>query len=209
MRVSLILLSCFALLGAGAFWFGMPYGAKGLHRVELGQTRAEAEKALGAAAFFGRTCFGELAVFTDLEEDGADRHIMAVLDEQTQRVKAREVQIEPATVSGSQQCSRMVVATAQTSFSSINWADRKPGFYSAGVSQRHFLRRVTGQSTSMEVWGDYKEDGNGKTCEIFVREAVAGEERLAGSGEWTLPGVQNAIAFDLSRGVEVTQGPGS
>lgn len=58
-------------LGTGLMWHLMPGPATfSPEDIQIGQSRPEAEAAFSGHGFFGRTCFGELAVFADRQENG-------------------------------------------------------------------------------------------------------------------------------------------
>lgn len=192
-------LSVAVVAGAGSIWTW--FGASEVRAPEIGQSRAQAEKSLGQFAFFGRTCFGELAVFTDRTRKGREEHVMAFLDDAGQKVIASEIQTEEIQVQSLEQCKGMV--TDQIS-SSTALAE-----YDAGAKQRYFVRAKRKDGTLRELWADYKDDGVYKTCEVFDRTSTPGHNRLTSGGEWILPGGAKTAEFNAFSPSSLTSEPGS
>ncbi|MEM1198805.1 MAG: hypothetical protein AAGI06_05785 [Pseudomonadota bacterium] len=137
------------LLATGLMWHIMPgNGQFSPGDLAIGQTRAEAETAFKGEGFFGRTCFGELAVFADRQEGDHEQHVMAFINETTRSVAAIEVQQVETPVNSPAQCEAMVSEWAQSYATHVSWSSKAPSHYSAGATQRMFPRRA-GAETSV------------------------------------------------------------
>ncbi|MEM7428162.1 MAG: hypothetical protein AAF441_18875 [Pseudomonadota bacterium] len=186
-----------AIAGTVWSWFTVPDA----NVPELGQSRPEAQKALGQFAFFGRTCFGELAVFTDRSSGGEDQHVMAFLDAAGERVVATEIQSEPINVSSAGQC-RHLVRIRHQSVGNVRE-------YQSGARVRYFLRTTDQDGALHETWADFGDNGARKSCEVFERRSAAGHNRLTAHGEWLMPASAQTVAFDPFSVTTRKGGPGS
>lgn len=183
-------------LGTGVMWYLMPEQATfSPTDLEIGQSRAEAEVAFAGHGFFGRTCFGELAVFADRQEDGREQHVMAFIDENTNQVAAVEVQQVETPVSASSHCMAMVRSTAERFASKVNWSSQDLAKYSAGATQRYFLRQRAPDGRMWEIWGEHKGAAGFQTCDLYWRTSEPGREQLSADGEWNIPG-DRSVPFD-------------
>ena len=192
-------LSVGVLAAAGSFWTW--FSEPDIRPPEIGQSRAQAEASLGQFAFFGRTCFGELAVFTDRNRDGREEHVMAFLDERGKTVIATEVQTEAVKVTSAMQC-RRILSDQLRSAAVI----RK---YDSGARQRFFVRTKRKDGVLRELWADFADDGAHKTCELFDRLSTADRNRLSADGEWLLPGNGKTAVFDPFASGAQKRKPGS
>lgn len=182
--------------GTGLMWYLMPGPSTfSPSDLKIGQSRAEAETAFAGQGFFGRTCFGELAVFADRQQDGHEQHVMAFINEGTHKVEAVEVQQIETPVSTSSQCKAMVQTTARRVASEVNWAPGAPAKYSAGATQRYFLRQRAVDGRMWEIWGEHKGAAGFQTCDLYWRTSLPGREQLSADGEWNLPG-DGSVPFD-------------
>ena len=183
-------------LGTGLMWHLMPERAAFTPAdLSIGQSRAEAEAAFAGHGFFGRTCFGELAVFADRYEEGREQHVMAFLNEETLHVAAIEVQQVETPVASAAACEAMVRSTANSIASAITWPAAGPAKYSAGATQRYFLRQRGSDGHMREVWGDHKGAAGFQTCDLHWRTSLPGREQLSAEGEWHIPG-DRSVPFD-------------
>ncbi len=184
------------VLATGLMWQLMPQqGAFSPADLAIGQTRAEAETAFRGQGFFGRTCFGELAVFADRQEGAQEQHVMAFIDETTRSIAAIEVQQVETPVKSPAQCEAMVSEWAQSYATPVRWSSRTPTHYSAGATQRMFLRQRGTDGYMHEVWGNHKGAAGFQTCDLHWRVSVDGREQLSADGEWHVPGDQS-VPFD-------------
>lgn len=183
-------------LATGVMWHFMP-AQKGFSSsdIKIGQTRAETETAFAGQGFFGRTCFGELAVYGDREEEGREQHVMALMDEATQTVAAVEVQQVETPVSSAAQCAALVRTTAEQFGAEVQWQSMRPAKYSAGATQRYFLRQRGPDGHMREIWGEHKGAAGFQTCDLYWRTSVPGREQLSTAGEWHIPG-DRSVPFD-------------
>ena len=199
-------MSTFGLaLATGVMWHFMPaQDGFSSSDIKIGQTRAEAETAFAGQGFFGRTCFGELAVYADREEEGREQHVMALMDETAEKVEAVEVQQVETPVSSAAQCEAMVLSTAKGFASKVKWQSARPAKYSAGATQRYFLRQRGADGHMREIWGEHKGAAGFQTCDLYWRTSVPGREQLSAEGEWHLPG-DRSVPFDPFRAAGITQ----
>lgn len=163
--------------------------------LQIGQSREKAEAVFAGRGVFGRTCFGELAVYGDRQENGHEQHVMAFIDEASNKVAAVEVQQIETQVSASSQCEAMVRSTAKKFASEVRWPTIKPAKYSAGATQRYFLRQRGADGRVREIWGEHKGAAGFQTCDLFWRTSVPGREQLSAEGEWHIPG-DRSVPFD-------------
>ncbi|MEM8645646.1 MAG: hypothetical protein AAGF86_04800 [Pseudomonadota bacterium] len=184
------------LLATGLMWHIMPgNGQFSPGDLAIGQTRAEAETAFKGEGFFGRTCFGELAVFADRQEGDHEQHVMAFINETTRSVAAIEVQQVETPVNSPAQCEAMVSEWAQSYATHVSWSSKAPSHYSAGATQRMFLRQRGADGYMHEVWGNHKGAAGFQTCDLHWRVSVDGREQLSADGEWHIPG-DHSVPFD-------------
>ena len=187
------------LLATGLMWQLMPEQTQfSPSDLAIGQTRAEAETAFKGQGFFGRTCFGELAVFADRQAGSQEQHVMAFIDETTKSVAAIEVQQVETPVSSLAHCEAMVSQWAQSLAPRVRWSSAAPSHYSAGATQRVFLRQRGADGYMREVWGNHKGAAGFQTCDLHWRLSVEGREQLSADGEWHIPGDQS-VPFDPLR----------
>ncbi|MCP5084025.1 MAG: hypothetical protein GY948_20240 [Alphaproteobacteria bacterium] len=183
-------------LATGFMWHLMPRQATfSPTDLQVGQSRAEAEAAFAGQGFFGRTCFGELAVFADRQEDGHEQHVMAFIDEATNKVEAVEVQQVETPVSAPSQCMAVVRSAAKRIATDVNWSSVDLAKYSAGATQRYFLRQRGAGGRMWEIWGEHKGAAGFQTCDLYWRTSVPGREQLGADGEWNIPG-DGSVPFD-------------
>ena len=135
--------------------------------LQIGQSRAEAETAFAGQGFFGRTCFGELAVFADRQDGGHEQHVMAFISEDTNKVEAVEVQQVETPISASSQCKAMVRSAAKRFATEVNWSSVDLAKYSAGATQRYFLRQRGAGGRMWEIWGEHKGAAGFQTCDLY------------------------------------------
>ena len=183
-------------LGTGLMWHLMPQdGAFSPSDLAIGQSRAEAETAFQGRGFFGRTCFGELAVFADRQAGDHEQHVMAFIDETTKSVAAVEVQQVETPVASAAECKAMVRSWAQSFAPNVRWTPAGPAKYSAGATQRYFMRQTDVNGRMHEVWGNHKGAAGFQTCDLHRRVSLPGREQLSADGEWHIPGDQS-VPFD-------------
>lgn len=182
--------------GTGLMWMLMPQSPHfSPADLQIGQDRATAEKVFAGQGIFGRTCYGELAIYGDREEDGQEQHVMAFLNEDSKTVEAVEVQQLETPVEAAAHCTALVSKAAAQISSSAPWSKATPLKYSAGATQRSFLRHKGPDGLLREIWGDHKGAQGFQTCDVYWRISVAGRAQLSAEGEWFIPGDQS-VPFD-------------
>lgn len=200
----LLSISTLALAAAtGLMWMLMPqqsgFSPADLH---IGQDRATAEAVFAGQGIFGRTCYGELAIYADRNEAGHEQHVMAFLNEGSKQVEALEVQQVETPVSSAAQCEALVTQAAVKIASSAPWSEAKPSKHSAGATQRSFLRHRGADGHMREIWGDHKGAHGFQTCDLYWRISIPGREQLSADGEWHIPG-DRSVPFDPLKVAEI------
>lgn len=108
---------------------------------------------------------------------------MAFIDEGTNKVAAIEVQQVEIPVSSAAQCESLVRTTARQFASHVRWSSAQPAKYSAGATQRYFLRQRGTDGRMREIWGEHKGAAGFQTCDLYWRTSVPGREQLSAQGE--------------------------
>ena len=173
------------LLIARAALVGSPTKLEG---IGIGDTRDIALATFQGAGAFAFTCFGERAVFGDKRRHGSEYHVMAFLDETTDRVAAIEVNSDHVDVPDQNQCADTVRVAAARVFQS---AERAQNLRQAhlGAARRFYVKWTTSKGLSHEVWADHSGAHSYQSCKTSWRVSVEGRERLDDAGERNRPGI--------------------
>lgn len=160
----------------------------GLEDIRIGDTRDMALATFQGAGAFTFTCFGERAVFGDKLRADGEYHVMAFLDEATDRVAAIEVNSDHMDVADRSQCANSVRATAARVFQSAEraWTLREAHL---GAARRFYVKWTTPEGLSHEIWADHSGAHSYQSCKTSWRVSVEGRERLDDAGERNRPGI--------------------
>lgn len=160
----------------------------GLEDIRIGDTKDAALATFHGRGAYTWTCFGERAVFGDKQRAGGERHVMAFLDEATDRVAAVEVTSDHVDVSDRAQCADTVRSAAGRMFSGASQAQSLRETH-LGATQRFYVRWTTTEGLSHEVWADHSGAHSYQSCKTSWRISLEGRERPDEAGERKRPGI--------------------
>ena len=159
-----------------------------LEGISIGDTKNAALAAFHGAGAFTFTCFGERAVFGDKQRKDGDYHVMAFLDEESDRVTAVEVNSGHIDVPDRAQCADMVRSTAKRVFGGAEHAQSLREAH-LGAARRFYVRWTTSKGLSHEIWADHSGAHSYQSCKTSWRISLEGRERLNEDGERNRPGI--------------------
>ena len=174
------------LLIARAALVGSPMKLEG---IGIGDTRDMALATFQGAGAFTFTCFGERAVFGDKPRDNGEYHVMAFLDETTDRVTAIEVTSDHVDVPDRNQCANTVHAAAARVFQKCRKSAKPFAKPIWGAARRFYVKWTTSKGLSHEIWADHSGAHSYQSCKTSWRVSVEGRERLDDAGERNRPGI--------------------
>jgi len=159
-----------------------------LEGISIGDTKNAALAAFRGAGAFTFTCFGERAVFGDKQRKDSDYHVMAFLDEESERVAAIEVSSGHMDVRDRAHCARMVRSTVKRVFGGAEHAQSLREAH-LGAAQRFYVKWTSSNGLSHEIWADHSGAHSYQSCKTSWRISLEGRERLNEDGERNRPGI--------------------